>query len=148
MYLDECSHFSESWYRRLVPVAVEHRVGVDLFGSVFTDGAVRVEKRGSRRPRAVEPASIATAGGKRLVRKLRFGDSRVNDNSHDTPDTPASGAEQRHYRFNDNGIDGDIVNRGGGNGDRYCGFGTSVRVARDELEFRRAEFFGMTTILQ
>src|SRR5580698_6485782 len=30
MYLDECSQFSESWHRRLVPVAVEHGIGVDL----------------------------------------------------------------------------------------------------------------------
>src|SRR5580698_954542 len=36
MYLDERSHFSEPRDRRLVPVAVEHGVGVDLFGFVHT----------------------------------------------------------------------------------------------------------------
>ena len=129
MYLDECSYFSQSRNRLLVPVAVEHRVGVDLFGALFGEGAVCVADRFSGRSRAIEPASAATAGSKRLVWKSWF----VTD-GRDAGDPSPSGAEQCHHRLNDFRIDGIFIDYCDGNCD--LGAATGVRASRDEFEFR------------
>jgi len=122
MYLDECSYFSQSRNRRLVPTAVEHRVGVDLFGTLFAEGAVCVADRFSGRSRAIESASAATAGSKRLVWKSWF----VTD-GRDAGDSSPSGAEQCHNRLNDFRIDGIFIDDRDRN--RCFGVATGVRAS-------------------